>query len=994
VELFDEALRLEPAHRPEFLIDACGSNDALFDEVSSLVAEYERRGDTLDPAPDWVRDAGTQSGSELQGNPPPRLIGRYEVGRELGRGGMGIVFEARDPVLERKIALKTIRLDGYGSPGEQVWLRARLMREAKTAASLSHPNIVAIYDSDVHEGLAFIAMELVDGPTLSRCLADAGRLKPGPALGILEQVAAALDYAHAAGVVHRDVKPSNIMLQHGASVKITDFGIAKLAGSQQFTRSTLTAGTPNYMSPEQIRNQPVDGRSDQFSLAVVAYEMLTGVKPFRAESDYDLMKQIVDGDRPSACAAAPDLPAAVDLVFQRALARNSADRYPTCMEFVRGLEEALRPAPQAEHSAAERQDQPPALSAAEEESQSAASVPLGRPRGSDEWVAARAQEPLDAPAHGMAGRLASFVQRRWLVVGTVPVLLLMAWFAGRTLIPRPSSRATAASTALAPLDTRHVVLQRDFERLGLRAEAYLDHRPTNPHRDEGLRAWRNVPAQVRGLSDVAAMTGGWGHTAVLEADGTVWVWGKNSAGELGDGGKTDRPAPMQLRIPTADRLSAVAAGSDRTLALTAAGSVWSWGGDEYVQAAGRRTIRYHPPLRVGGLSDVVEVAASKDSNLALKKDGTLWAWGRNDTGQLGDGSTTDRDEPVAVKGLTEVTAAGMGEGFGLALRRDGHVWAWGWNESGRLGDGTTAGRTRAVPVMNLSDVTAIAAGARHSAALKRDGTVWSWGQNAYGELGDGTRTERHAPVQVEGLSGVAAIAAGAQHTFALKRDGTVWAWGQNAYGELGDGTRKDRPTPARAIGLSGVVAIESGGQHGLARKSDGTLWTWGWNDYGQLGPAAIGELESTGITTVTINYKKSSGPTYAMPNGGFPWILFDPNEQRVLLHPGQFETSQWGAALGYNAAADGDYSIRGSFQRAYDFPLAGDGVDVAVVLDIDDAHPLWAAHIAADQMAKQPFAVRAALRRGQVVRFVVYSGPQGKDGTFDETALEATIDRQ
>jgi hypothetical protein len=180
----------------------------------------------------------------------------------------------------------------------------------------------------------------------------------------------------------------------------------------------------------------------------------------------------------------------------------------------------------------------------------------------------------------------------------------------------------------------------------------------------------------------------------------------------------------------------------------------------------------------------------------------------------------------------------------------------------------------------------------------------------------------------------------------------------------------------------------------MARKSDGTLWTWGWNDYGQLGPESVRELENAGMTTMTINYKKSSGRTYAMPNGGFPWIQFDQSARRILLHPGKFGTSQWGAALGFNVATDGDYSIRGAFQRAYDFPGAGDGVDVVVVVDMDDAHPLWAQHIDSRSLGKKPFSILKRLSRGQVVRFVVYSGPQSKDGTFDETALEAMIDRQ
>ena len=195
-------------------------------------------------------------------------------------------------------------------------------------------------------------------------------------------------------------------------------------------------------------------------------------------------------------------------------------------------------------------------------------------------------------------------------------------------------------------------------------------------------------------------------------------------------------------------------------------------------------------------------------------------------------------------------------------------------------------------------------------------------------------------------------------------------------------------------GLSSVVAIADGGQHGLARKSDGWLWTWGWNEYGQLGRPALQELENAGTTSATVNYIRVFGPKYALAGDGFPWIQIDRATHRILLQPGDFGTSQWGASLGFDVAADGRYAISGAFQRANRDPGAGDGVDVAIFLDSDDNHPLWAKHIAPTDLVRELFSVVADLRKGLVVRFVVFSGPQGKNGNSDETALEARIDRQ
>jgi hypothetical protein len=272
-------------------------------------------------------------------------IGRYQIVRELGRGAMGVVFEARDPLIGRTVALKMIRLDALGTPDEREWLQERLFREARSAGALSHPGIVVIYDLGTSEGLAYIAMEYVDGPTMEKVLASAEPLNWDEALSILRQTANALDHAHGAGVVHRDVKPANIMLQRSKTVKITDFGIAKITSTQQITRTGMTMGTPSYMSPEQITAKAVDGRADQFSLAVVAYQILTGVKPFQGESLPNLVYQIVYEERPSARSVNGTLPEAVDDVLRRGLAKLPEDRYGSCSGFVNALESALAGSP-------------------------------------------------------------------------------------------------------------------------------------------------------------------------------------------------------------------------------------------------------------------------------------------------------------------------------------------------------------------------------------------------------------------------------------------------------------------------------------------------------------------------------------------------------------------------------------------------------------------------------------------------------------------------
>ncbi len=267
-------------------------------------------------------------------------IGRYRVMAELGRGAMGVVYRALDPAIGRTVAIKTIRLADFADAAEIARLRERLLREARAAGVLSHPNIVTVYDVGEEQGLAWIAMEFVSGPTLEELLSDAQPLAPDAVLRILRQTAAALDYAHSKGIVHRDVKPANIVIQQDGAVKITDFGIARDAASRDLTHVGTVVGTPSYMSPEQVEGRSVDGRSDQFSLAVIAYEMLTGEKPFTREPLPALLYQIAHEEPAPPQRINPTLGWQVEVVLRKALAKRPEDRYETCTAFVGALEGA------------------------------------------------------------------------------------------------------------------------------------------------------------------------------------------------------------------------------------------------------------------------------------------------------------------------------------------------------------------------------------------------------------------------------------------------------------------------------------------------------------------------------------------------------------------------------------------------------------------------------------------------------------------------------
>ncbi len=345
---------------------------------------------------------------------------------------------------------------------------------------------------------------------------------------------------------------------------------------------------------------------------------------------------------------------------------------------------------------------------------------------------------------------------------------------------------------------------------------------------------------------------------------TVASWGANGIGQLGDGTTTAR-AQWGSVSGLGSGIVQVAAGGTFALALTSDGTVWGWGSNGAGQLGDGTTTYRTTPVQVTGLSGIIAVSAGVDQSLALRSDGTVWTWGGNRYGQLGIGVTGPAQlTAVQVPGLNAVTKISAGGLFSLALRADGTVWSWGYNASGELGNGTSADSDIPVQATGLSRVIGIAAGADSSLAIRTNpktggSAVWAWGSNYAGQVGDGTHTDRLTPEPVIGIgtTSFVGLAVGDGFALALRSDGSVWGWGADGYGQLANGPQSaGTATPTMSIGAgSGIIALAAGVNHALALRSDGTVLAWGSNSSGELGDgstaAVSGPVQVAGFTNAS-----------------------------------------------------------------------------------------------------------------------------------------------
>jgi alpha-tubulin suppressor-like RCC1 family protein len=336
-----------------------------------------------------------------------------------------------------------------------------------------------------------------------------------------------------------------------------------------------------------------------------------------------------------------------------------------------------------------------------------------------------------------------------------------------------------------------------------------------------------------------AISAGAFHTCALQADGALLCWGGNFNGQLGDGTDQKRSGAVWIKS-LGKTVTSVSAGAFHTCAVKENGSLWCWGKNDAGQLGDGGKQNKLEPTEVTRLgTSVQQVSTGRDHTCAVKKDGSLWCWGRNDFGQIADGTTTYQSTPNQVKNLgTSVASVSAGSFHTCVVKKDGSLWCWGGNDSGQLGDGSTTTRMKPVQVQGVgSSITLVSAGNRHTCSLTKQGSLWCWGKNNSGELGDGSKQKRLNPVSVSRLgTDVTFVTLGYSHTCATKRDASLWCWGGDHSGQLGIGRKEAQEFPVQVASVgTTTVFVAAGGHHTCTIKNDASFWCWGENSYGQLG---------------------------------------------------------------------------------------------------------------------------------------------------------------
>jgi serine/threonine protein kinase/alpha-tubulin suppressor-like RCC1 family protein len=795
---------------------------------------------------------------------PAELDADYTLVGEQGRGGMAVVFRARDKSLGRDVAVKVVR-PRFAADEEAV---SRLAREARTVAQLEHPNIVGVYSiRHLGDGSVALVMQLIPGRTLKQAVTQDGPFSPERTEQVLRDVGRALAYAHRAGVVHRDVKPENIFLDDvSGRAMLSDFGVARVMDAPtELTATGTTIGTPTYMAPEQIDGISLDGRSDLYSLGMVGWELLTGERPWTGESLYSVIYRQKHDPLPPIDAYREDVPLRLQYLVEGLMPKDPDRRLASAARFLTLLasEQAL-PGFREWESAQRRRRRTRVFREARE-------------RGDSMIGAAIETVKFSRPATPASGSVAATPRSAPAV--KVPDEPIAGEQPG--VFPPPPDESALKLTAPPRTTPSAVPSMRPPRRTPSTPLTMADipgapgvprRRPVAPPHPRGSRWTRAVlaialvaaggaywwfeygpggeePVRMIGFSTLPQDRAGIELPVVAQADSGALATSDSTPVAAFDAptqpttdADTANPAALRPDQDSARLAATPPPARDRGVTTTPAGSV------TVPATAPQRTPEL--PVVIAPITPAAPVlnfpqnrgniAAGGRHSCLLDNDGRAACWGNNEDGQLGDGTYDMRPAPVRVVGdfvFSQVTA-GSSHSCGLTVTNE--VFCWGGNAGGQLGDGTTSARTAPVRLNSPVSFRLVQAGRAHTCGLSNSGTVFCWGANSDGQIGDGSRQGRSSPVMVELPAAASGLSVGSNHACALTVDGRAFCWGRNDYGQVGDGTTTSRAAPTKVETSAQLVSIASGASHGCAVASNGRAVCWGRSNYGQAGVPGTG----------------------------------------------------------------------------------------------------------------------------------------------------------
>ena len=794
----------------------------------------------------------------------------YWILGEIGRGGTAIVYLARDRATGEEVAIKLIR-PKYLEDDEAI---ARFAREARFVTQLNHPNVVGVHRV-LDLGVAGIALVMahVDGRTLKQVIQEERPLAQEVVVDVVRQVAAALAAAHRMGIIHRDVKPENIFIDSDGRALLADFGVARsMTADTQLTMNGVAIGTPSYMAPEQIDGDSIDGRADVYSLGLVAWEMLTGHRPWEGESLYAVLYHQRHHELPSVRELRPDITDRLADAIAGAIEKDPAARWQNMDELIDALDGAA-PTRQAQahvpvSTETIRFTRPPA--APYSTGSAVATIPAAGPGDDD---AAFAAAPPVALGHG-GGFEPSFVgayftpeeleevrparrlpfSRRQLALGAAAILGVVGLGVVATAL---EGRSDARPPAVQGPPTR-AASSGDISRQVPSPTAFMDSLEvgTGPG---ALPDSLSVATAITPPESASTSSSGAGDApdvpdapvgVVLEPTPSAnppisSTTPKSSPTSTTTAkpatGKPEATVPPSLSVtsaigppPSRSRVSIVAGGL-HTCLVGADGRAFCWGGNDQGQLGTGANNRIATPAAVGADLRFTAVAPGLAHSCAIARGGALWCWGENDHGQLGDRSLSSRGAPVRSAAGHAFRSIAAGAAHTCGVDTDGAAWCWGSDAHGQLGDGGVTDRSSPVPVIGGQRFLSLDVGWNFTCGLVESRRAMCWGDNSAGQLGDGTTSDRRQPSAVQGNIEFQAITAGSAHACGITPTGEAYCWGRNASGELGDGSTAPRSTPVRVRSNERFASIAAGAVHTCAVASDGEAWCWGRNTYGQLG---------------------------------------------------------------------------------------------------------------------------------------------------------------